>query len=101
MNYIFRLIVSIKSWISRKRGRWHRDCPFCSAWQGHGPTCICATKKELLAAYNHTQGRLKQEIDTGRECIHRWAEYYREEKAANKILKHENNKLRHAKYPGK
>lgn len=76
-------------------------CPQCGAYSDHSPNCHYTTRRELEHAYNWTQGQLAEERNRSSLYIKTWADAYEREKAQNKVLMHENNQLRKAKYPGK
>jgi hypothetical protein len=76
-------------------------CPQCGAYSGHAPNCAYASRRELEHAYNWTQGQLAEERNRSSSYIKTWANAYEREKAQNKALAHENNRLRKARYPGK
>lgn len=58
-------------------------------------------RAELFSDYRRVIGQLDEARSQGQQFASIWAGHYEREKAKNKALMHENNKLRHAKYPGK
>lgn len=94
-----RLFVSFCRFLDRFCGHKRPPYPWCKARTGHSPACRCATRKELEAAYHWTQGRLTESHAMREEAVKTWVSHYWRERQANAVLKHENNKLRAAKYP--
>lgn len=81
------------------------QCPECNAYLRHSPDCPLNSKDRRLEHYQYSiglhEGIMRREQEFRDHCVKVWSGLYFKQRAINKSIIQENNKLRKEQYPGK